>query len=193
MGLHNRRNAEMARRTLAALGVPGADDVERLVAAMRAFVPLPHRLTPVAEVDGVTFVDDSISTTVLSAAAAVASFPGRRVGLLVGGLERNVDYTSLADVAARDDVCLFTMPTNGASIAKVLRSQNVRAVVDCTSLQEATEAAFTWARPGGVVLLSPAAASFDLFADYQARGEAFAEIARRIIAVGLSSGLGTAR
>lgn len=180
LGAHNRRNAEIARRALAALGVPGMDDEARLAEAFASFVPLPCRLTQVAVLDGVSFVDDSISTNVLSAIAALESFPERRIALLVGGLERDIDYVPLADAVSRDGVRVFTMPTNGPAIGAVLRSEGVATVVDCASLDDAVRQGAAWARPDGVVLLSPAAASFDLFADYRARGEAFAATARAL-------------
>jgi UDP-N-acetylmuramoylalanine--D-glutamate ligase len=180
LGAHNRRNAQIALRALAALGVPGLDDEPALARAFASFVPLPSRLTRVADVDGVTFVDDSISTNVLSATAALSSFPGRRIGLLVGGLERDIDYRPLAAAADRAGVRVFTMPTNGPTISSVLRAEGVAAVVDCACLQDAVRQAYAWARPDGVVLLSPAAASFDLFADYRARGRAFEDAVRQL-------------
>ena len=182
LGAHNRRNAEIARRALDALGVPGLTDEALLAKAFEDFVPLPSRLTPVAEADGVLFVDDSISTNVVSAVAAVRSFPGRRVALLVGGLARDIDYRPLADVARTDDVRVVTMPTNGPVISRVLRAEGVADVVDCPDLDAAVRTAFDWARPDGVVVLSPAAASFDLFADYRSRGEAFSAAARGVAA-----------
>ena len=182
VGEHNRRNAEIARRALIALGVDGLeiagpDDEARLAAAFAGFTPLGSRLTPVARTGGVVFVDDSISTNALSAIAAVQAFPDRRIALLVGGLERDIDYRPLAAAVRRPDVRVFTMPTNGPAIAQVLREAGVAAVTDCADLAEATRAGLDWARPDGVVLLSPAAASFDLFADYRARGQAFAKVA----------------
>lgn len=177
LGEHNRRNAEIARQALVVLGVRGADDEDRLAEAFRAFEPLPSRLTPVAERHGVLFVDDSISTNVLSTLAAVASFPGRRLALLVGGLDRGIDYRPLAEgLAGRDDLLVLTMPSNGAAIGRVLRPQV--AVQDCDSLEQAVAAGQDWAGAGGVVLLSPAAASFDRYADYRARGQAFEAAAR---------------
>ena len=175
LGAHNRRNAELARRALVALGVPEADDEERLVSAFRDFEPLPSRLAPVGDVDGVLFVDDSISTNVLSTIAAVESFLGRRTALLVGGLERDIDYRPLAGVCRGRDLRVFTMPTNGPRVRSVLQAEGVEEVEDCPSLGEAVRRGFGWARPGGVVLLSPAAASFDLFSDYRARSAAFVE------------------
>jgi UDP-N-acetylmuramoylalanine--D-glutamate ligase len=176
LGAHNRRNAEIARRSLVELGVQGLEDEDVLAAAFRSFEPLPSRLTLVARRGGVDFVDDSISTNVLSTTAAVESFPGRRVALLVGGLERDIDYRPLAK-AVTPEVRVFTMPTNGPLIGSVLRKAGVEAVEDCLSLEHAVRRAAVWAEPDGVVLLSPAAASFDHFADYRARGEAFARAA----------------
>ena len=178
-GAHNRRNAEIARQTLLALGVPGTDDPAALAGAFACFQPLPGRLAVVAQAGGTTFVDDSISTNVLSTAAALASFPGRRIGLLVGGLERNIDYRPLA-ASVREDVRVFTMPTNGPAIGAVLRAAGVDAVCDTASLADAVAAAYGWAQPDGVVLLSPAAASFDLFTDHRARGAAFTALARSL-------------
>jgi UDP-N-acetylmuramoylalanine--D-glutamate ligase len=180
LGEHNLRNAELARRALSALGVPGTDDEARLMAAFAGFEPLPHRLTPVQESGGVLFVDDSISTNALSALAAVESFPDRAVALLVGGLDRDIDYAPLAEgLRGRRDLLVLTMPTNGATIARAL--MGVVDVQECESLEQATRAAAAWAAArAGVVLLSPAAASFDRYADYQARGAAFVDIVRML-------------
>jgi UDP-N-acetylmuramoylalanine--D-glutamate ligase len=187
LGEHNLRNAEIARRTLLALGVPGADDEDALAEALAGFAPLPHRLTAVAHADDVAFVDDSISTNPLSAVAAVRAFPARRVALLVGGLERDVDYRPLA-ACVDEQVRVFTMPSNGSRIGAVLREEGVEQVEDCPSMPDAVRSAFAWARPGGVVLLSPAAASFDLYPDYRARGDAFAALARELCEGGARTG-----
>ena len=104
-GRHNRRNALIARAVLAALGAAAgdrdlarraADDAE-LARAASGFTPLPSRLTPVGTAAGVTFIDDSLSTNVLPTLAALDSFPGRRVALIVGGQDRGIDYTALAE------------------------------------------------------------------------------------------------
>jgi UDP-N-acetylmuramoylalanine--D-glutamate ligase len=185
LGAHNRRNAEVARAGLRALGVPGLSDDAVLAEAFRSFVPLPCRLTPVASAGGVLFVDDSISTNTLSTAAAAASFPGRRVALLVGGLDRQIDYRPLAAALAGTSVRVFTMPTNGPLIGSVLRAAGFTEVEECGSLSAAVTTAYAWAQPAGVVLLSPAAASFDLFRDYVARGAAFLKAALALGAAAL--------
>ena len=184
LGQHNRRNALIARRCLVAMGVPGASGDSALRAAAGGFRHLDHRLQVAGEVDGVTFVDDSLSTNVLPTLAALDAFPGRRVALIVGGHDRGIDYAPLAaglrDRA--DPTLVLTIPGSGHRIRAEIESA-VRAaatgrsgladVVDCDGLEPAVARGFAWARPDGVVLLSPAAPSFGQFRDYRDRGEAF--------------------
>ncbi|MEX0790605.1 MAG: UDP-N-acetylmuramoyl-L-alanine--D-glutamate ligase [Actinomycetota bacterium] len=88
LGSHNLRNALIARACITALGVDATD--ESLLSAAGNFKPLESRLMPVGSVDGVDFVDDSLSTNVLPTIAAVSAFEGRRVALLVGGMDRGI-------------------------------------------------------------------------------------------------------
>jgi UDP-N-acetylmuramoylalanine--D-glutamate ligase len=183
LGAHNRCNALIARAGLRALGVAEAADDTALEAAAAGFRQLDSRLRPIGTVQGVTFVDDSLATNVLPTLAAVATFPDRPVALIVGGFSRGIDYAPLAvGLRARAEPTLvLTTPDNGTHVGAVLRATGagpgVR-VVDCDGLAEAVTLGFGWARPHGVVLLSPAAASFGRFADYRARGDAFAEAMR---------------
>jgi UDP-N-acetylmuramoylalanine--D-glutamate ligase len=175
LGRHNRRNALIARRCLAALGVRASD--QQLKAAAQGYQPLPSRLTSVATIDGVTFVDDSLSTNVLPTLAALDAFTGRRIALIVGGHDRGIDYAPLAaGLAARHEPTLvLTLPDSGPRIhAEVERAAPGAAVTDCPDLDTAVAAGFRWARPDGVVLLSPAAPSFGQYRDYRDRSEAFA-------------------
>ena len=188
-GRHNRRNALIARRCLVALGVPGAGDDARLRAAAAGYQPLPSRLAPVGVVGGVTFVDDSLSTNVLPTLAALDAFPGRRIALIVGGHDRGIDYAPLAaGVAARPAATyVLTLPDSGPRIRADLeatlaapRAAGFVGVTDCPDLAAAVAAGFRWAKPDGIVLLSPAAPSFGRFKDYRDRGEAFAREVRRL-------------
>jgi UDP-N-acetylmuramoylalanine--D-glutamate ligase len=183
LGAHNRANAQLARACLAALGEAAADDPDRLAALAAGFTPLPSRLTLVATVDGVDFVDDSLSTNVLPTVAAVGAFADRRVALLVGGFDRGIDYAPLAEpLRERTEATLvLTLPDSGDRIRTELLAAGVGDGVEvraAADLAAATAAGFAWARPGGVVLLSPAAPSFGRFRDYRDRGEAFAAAAR---------------
>ena len=186
-GRHNRRNALIARRCLVALDVPGAGDDGRLRAAAAGYQPLPSRLTPVGTVDGVTFVDDSLSTNVLPTLAALDAFPGRRIALIVGGQDRGIDYAPLAaGVLARPaPTYVLTLPDSGPRIRAQIEAAHIQAVgfadvTDCRDLDDAVAAGFGWARPEGVVLLSPAAPSFGRFRDYRDRAEAFARAVRAL-------------
>lgn len=173
-GLHNQANALIAAACLEEMGVPGAGDPSLLAVAAAGYQALPHRLETFAVADGVEYVDDSLSTNVLPTIAACEAFPGRRLVLLAGGFDREIDYSPLGSfVAGRAAPTLvLTLPQNGARIADAVTAAGGTAVA-CTGIEDAVERAASWARPGTVVLLSPAAASYGLFRDYQARAEAF--------------------
>lgn len=179
LGAHNRRNALIARAVLTALGVPEADDPAALTAAATGYGGLESRLEVVGTVGGVTFVDDGLSTNVLPTLAAVEAFPDRRVALIVGGQDRGIDYRPLGEGlrARRVPVQVLTIPDNGPHIREVLEATGPGpsvSVVDTPDLDAAVRLGHEWARPDGVVLLSPAAPSFGRFRDYRERGAAFA-------------------
>lgn len=189
-GRHNRRNALIARAVLRALGGAAKDerltglaaDDGRLAAAAAGFTPLPSRLTPVGTVEGVTFIDDSLSTNVLPTLAALDSFPGRRVALIVGGHDRGIDYAPLAAGVKRrvEPTTVWTLPDSGPRITDAFTAtattdnSGFAGIYDCRGLEEAVARAFASAKPDGVVLLSPAAPSFGHFRDYRDRGDHFA-------------------
>jgi UDP-N-acetylmuramoylalanine--D-glutamate ligase len=181
-GRHNRRNALIAERCLRALGIDGCQGEARLRAAAAGYEGLPSRLTTIGAVDGVTFIDDSLSTNVLPTLAALDAFPGRRVALIVGGQDRGIDYGELADgvLARRVPTLVLTLPDSGPRISAVFKERGSDAgpveVTDCPDLQAAVGAGLGWARSGGggVVLLSPAAPSFGHIRDYRDRAESFA-------------------
>ncbi len=195
-GGHNRRNALIARAVLCGLGAAAGDqelvrqaaDDERLADAASGFIPLPSRLTPVGTVDGVTFIDDSLSTNVLPTLAALDSFPGRRVALIVGGQDRGIDYAPLAEgVRGRGEpTFVLALPDSGPRIGAAFAAtaapaeENFAGIQDCRDLDEAVTRAFGWARPDGIVLLSPAAPSFGHFRDYRDRGDHFAAAMGRL-------------
>src|SRR6202012_2568337 len=130
-GRHNRRNALIARAVLRALGRAAGDGNlvrqaagdEELARAAQGFTPLPSRLTPIGTVGGVTFIDDSLSTNVLPTLAALDSFPGRRAALIVGGQDRGIDYTALAEgVKGRSEpTSVLTLPDSGPRITAAFK------------------------------------------------------------------------
>jgi UDP-N-acetylmuramoyl-L-alanine---L-glutamate ligase len=190
LGSHNRRNALVARACLAELGVPagGPGGDRELAEAARGFAGLESRLQTVTAVKGVEFVDDSLSTNVLPTLAALDAFAGRRLAVVVGGFDRGIDYRPLAEGLVRrpGPTLVLTLPASGPRIGAAVTAAataatpsgrgdrtQAPAVIDCADLTEATRTGFEWARPDGVVLLSPAAPSFGQFRDYAARGAAF--------------------
>jgi UDP-N-acetylmuramoylalanine--D-glutamate ligase len=180
VGDHNRRNAAVARACLEAFGVPGSDDDEALAAAAAGFAGLSSRLEHVANLGGVDVYDDSLSTNVLPTVAAVAAFPGRRVALIAGGYDRDIDYGPLAAALAGRDVptLVLTVYSTGPRIRDAIeqaRAAHVEAV-PCRDLRDAVARGYDWARPDGVLLLSPAAASFDAFTDFAHRAKAYRDL-----------------
>jgi UDP-N-acetylmuramoylalanine--D-glutamate ligase len=182
-GPHNARNASVARAVLDGLGIPEAADESALAGAAAGFDGLPSRFRSLGRIGDVEFVDDGLSTNVLPAQAALAAFADRPVALLVGGHDRGVDYEPLARTLAERTAptLVVTMPDNGPRIGNAVRavSDGRVQVMDADGLEAAVDAAFAWAKTGGVVLLSPAAPSFGRFGDYRERSAAFAGAAGR--------------
>jgi UDP-N-acetylmuramoylalanine--D-glutamate ligase len=175
-GEHNALNVCAALAGLAAAGVEVGDPA----AALRDFAGLPHRLQTVLERDGISWVDDSISTTPESALAALASFPGRQLVLLGGGQDRGQDYGRLAQELAQREAIVIGMPTTGPRLLAAASAAGLPAdrAISSDGLDGAVELARRSAAPGTVVLLSPAAPSYDRFRDFEERGERFAALAR---------------
>jgi len=163
-GPHNAQNAAAAMATARALGI-GDDVIEQ---ALASFTGLPHRMERVATLGGVTWYDDSKATNPESAAPALAAFP--RVHWIVGGRAKGDDLDAclphLSHVARA-----YTIGEAGPRFADVLRPHVPVAEVE--TLERAVKLAAQEAVRGEVVLLSPAAASFDQFRDYEHRGRAF--------------------
>jgi UDP-N-acetylmuramoylalanine--D-glutamate ligase len=182
LGAHSRRNALIARACLRAAGVPEASDDDALRGAAAGFTPLASRLQVIGTAGGVTFVDDSLSTNVLPTLAAVGAFPGRRIALIAGGHDRGIDYAPLAAGLHGRDVPLLVLALDesGPRIQAAIEAERPGKVevTACPDLAAAVRQGWEWARPDGVVLLSPAAASFGTFRNYADRAAAFARAMR---------------
>ncbi|MDX1502973.1 MAG: UDP-N-acetylmuramoyl-L-alanine--D-glutamate ligase [Thermoanaerobaculia bacterium] len=180
-GEHDLVNACAALAAARALGAATDPCLE----ALGEHRPLPHRLQRLGERDGLLWVDDSLSTIPEATVAAVAAFAGRPVTVLVGGHDRGVEYGGLAArLVAAPVQAVICLPESGARVAAALRAELQRvdsparpALFEAAGLEEAVEIARRETPKGGVVLLSPAAASFGRFRDYRERGAAFAAAA----------------
>jgi UDP-N-acetylmuramoylalanine--D-glutamate ligase len=166
-GRHMLANAVAAVLGASLAGVSRAAIAE----AIRAFGGVPHRLETIGERGGVRFVNDSQATIPVAAIAALDAFASHPVVLVAGGSDKGLDYEAFADsIAARCRAAILIGETS--SRIDRLIAERVP-VVRASSMDEAVAAAAERARPGDVVLLAPAAASFDMFDDYAARGDAF--------------------
>ena len=176
-GAHNRGNLCAVLAAIEALGL----DAVALAPAVNTFRPLPNRLQMLGTVEGVTWVNDSISTTPHASLAALDCFAGQRIVLLAGGHDRGLDWHDFADhMATQAPLGIITMGANGPRIHALLAPV---AEAEGFALQAAVdlEQAVTMARgllgpAGGVVLLSPGAPSFGAYRDYVARGRHFAAL-----------------
>lgn len=172
-GPHNALNLCAA---LSALEVAGIEPP--LPDGLAGFTPLPHRLQVCRESDGVTWIDDSISTTPESTLAALDAFAGRDVVLLAGGQDRGQGYTALGAGLARRGAAVVGIPTTGGRAVDAARAAGVPAerALAAADLADAVSIARDLAAPGGVILLSPAAPSYDHFRNFEERGERFREL-----------------
>jgi len=176
--LRGEHNALNLCGALAALEVLGVRPV--LPGALGGFQALPHRLQTVSQASGVTWVDDSISTTPESSIAALASFPGRSIVLIAGGQDRGQDFSGLARALADTGARVIGIPSTGPRLIAAARAAGLTGelAVEARDLADAVARARAEARDGSVVLLSPAAPSYDHFENFEERGERFGEMAR---------------
>ena len=158
-GAHNRANAAAAAAVALARGI----DRDAVRAGLRTFAGVEHRLEEVARVDGVLYVNDSKATNVPSTLVALASFAGVRVHLILGGQGKGQDFAPLRGRAHRT----YLIGEDAERLAREVGGER------CGDLETALARARAAAQAGDVVLLSPACASFDQFADFEARGRVF--------------------
>ena len=163
-GAHNAANAGFAAAVCLERGLPE----EAVRAGLRTFRGVEHRLEEVVTRDGVLYVNDSKATNVASTLVALAAFSGR-VHLILGGQGKGQDFTPLRAAVAGHAV--YLIGEDGRAIGEAIGTGTW-----CEDLAGALAAARSAATAGEVVLLSPACASFDQFADYETRGRTFKEL-----------------
>ncbi|HZX80678.1 MAG TPA: UDP-N-acetylmuramoyl-L-alanine--D-glutamate ligase [Lysobacter sp.] len=177
-GRHNRGNLAAVLTAIEALGL----DARGLAKAAFDFRPLPHRLQALGERDGITWVNDSISTTPHATLAALECFADRDVAVLVGGHDRGLDWSGFAAaMRQRAPKVVVTMGANGPRIHGLLgpaAAQAGFALLQASDLGDAMARAVDALRDTGatspVVLMSPGAPSFGAYRDYVERGRDFA-------------------
>ncbi len=173
-GAHNRENAAAATAAARAIGVP--DDA--IARALQTFPGVEHRIEEIATVGGVLYVNDSKATNAAAALRALASFPGRRRHVILGGRGKDEPYDALAAAFEPGDRA-YLIGEAAEDLAAALSVAGVTHEISET-LERGLAAAAAAAVPGDVVLLSPACASFDQFASFEHRGEEFTRLVQKL-------------
>ena len=168
-GAHNRENAAAATAAAHALGVP---DV-RIAQALRSFPGVPHRLEPVGEVNGVRYVNDSKATNVAAALRALAAYEDEPVHLILGGSRKGEDFTPLARALGANVKSVHLIGETASELAAAIPQAHGDGDL-------AAAVAHIEAEPGDVVLLSPACASYDQYANFEERGEEFRRLVQNL-------------
>ena len=157
---------------------PSASRSTPLIDALRNFKGLPHRVEKVAEIDGISFYDDSKGTNVGATVAALTGMPCKVV-LIAGGDGKGQDFSPLAPAVAQHARAVVLIGRDGARIGAVLENSGVP-LLRAGSMEEAVQFSRQQAHAGDAVLLSPACASFDMFRNYVHRAEAFVSAVQQL-------------
>jgi UDP-N-acetylmuramoylalanine--D-glutamate ligase len=176
LGMGNVENTLAAVSVGLALNIP-ADKIQRAVAE---FKPLPHRIEKVGEIRGITFYNDSLATIPEATIHALKALGPDVATLIAGGYDRGLDYTELGQfIAGRSTLhTLILFPDTGPKIWEAIRRSHGEkndqlSHFPVQTMEEAVDLAFKYTPASKICLLSPAAASFNLFKDYQDRGDSF--------------------
>ena len=179
-GLHNVQNALAVIVAAKIMGIKNVD----IVAALTDFKGIKHRVETVDTINGVTFIDDSKGTNVDATLKAVEAMKADTV-LLLGGKNKGYDYGKLFSFLPKTKVVHAVLyGENRFALLKAAREYNFEKITVCDGFDFAVQVAALKATSGQTVLLSPASASFDQFANYEERGDKFVEIVRSFIRTG---------
>ena len=173
-GAHNRENAAAAAAAARAAGI--SDDA--IANALRSFRGVEHRLEEIAEIRGVRYVNDSKATNASAALRGIAALRTSTLHVILGGLGKNEGYHELAS-ALRPDDHAYLIGSAAPELAAALEEAGVP-FTHSSELARAVVETAEAARPGEVVLLSPACASFDQFDDFEHRGDAFRRLVKEL-------------
>ena len=173
-GKHNQYNTMAAAVASSVVGIRK----DRIRDAVTSFESLEHRMEKVATVKGIDFINDSKATNVNSAWFALESMD-KPVTLILGGVDKGNDYDLIKEMVAEKVKAIVCLGIDNEKIHAAFEGI-VSTIIDATSAAEAVKAAYGVSQKGDVVLLSPACASFDLFKNYEDRGEQFKQAVREL-------------
>jgi UDP-N-acetylmuramoylalanine--D-glutamate ligase len=171
-GIHNQYNTMAAGLAAVTIGIRK----EKIREAVQSFASLEHRMEYVSTVRGVEFINDSKATNVNSTWYALESMQ-KPVVLILGGIDKGNDYSLMRNLVKEKVKAIVCMGLDNRKIHEAFQN-DVPVIVNTVSAKEAVKSSFHLADKGDVVLLSPACASFDLFKNYEDRGNQFKEAVR---------------
>ncbi|MFZ5651465.1 MAG: UDP-N-acetylmuramoyl-L-alanine--D-glutamate ligase [Bacillota bacterium] len=174
-GLHNLENALAATAAGFVMGVPG----ESIAGTLGRFAGVAHRLEFVAEVDGVRYINDSKGTNPDASIKAVEAYPGPLV-LIAGGKNKGNDFTGFTSVAAPKTRAMVVLGQCADEMSQSAQKAGIKNILRAESFRDAVLLARSAACPGDLVLLSPACASWDMFNNFEERGDLFKKIVREM-------------
>lgn len=161
-------------------------DIENIHKVATTFKGVEHRIEQVREINGIRFYNDSIASSPTRTIAGLNSFR-QKVILIAGGYDKKIPYDTMGEVIADKVKCLVLIGQTGPKIEKALSDEIKRTgkgedigVFKCDSLKEAVEKAYQEAQSGDVIIMSPASASFDMFKNFEERGNMFKQIVNSI-------------
>jgi UDP-N-acetylmuramoylalanine--D-glutamate ligase len=173
-GVHNLENYMAA--IAATAGYVSRDTVKKVASSFRG---VAHRIEHVRDLKGVGFYNDSIGTSPTRTIASIRAF-SREVILIAGGYDKHIPYDDLGSTLVERVKCLFLLGQTSALIEKALKDEIAKSgrgadipVIKCETLEEAVNKAYNIAEKNDIVLLSPASASFDMYKNFEERGDAF--------------------
>ncbi|MDJ1504170.1 UDP-N-acetylmuramoyl-L-alanine--D-glutamate ligase [Xanthocytophaga agilis] len=167
-GVHNALNISCA---LLACQIAGINDTA-ILAGLQTFRNAPHRLEKVGEINGVTFINDSKATNVDSVFYALGSFDQEPLIWIAGGVDKGNDYTQIEELVKQKVKALICLGKDNSKLQAFFKGK-IPAIYESQSIEDVITLGTEIGRPGDVVLLSPACASFDLFRNYEDRGDQF--------------------
>lgn len=173
-GKHNQYNTMAAALAPSVIGIRKS----KIREAVQSFEAIPHRMEFVVTIRGVEFINDSKATNVNSTWYALESM-NKPVVLILGGVDKGNDYSMLHDLVKEKVKAIVCLGVDNHKIHEAFGA-DIATIVDTASADEAVRKSFSLAEPGDVVLLSPACASFDLFNNYEDRGDQFKKAVRNL-------------
>lgn len=173
-GKHNQYNTMAAILSGTVMGIRK----EKIRSAVQTFQSLEHRMQTVAVIKGVEFINDSKATNTNSTWYALESMTKPTI-LILGGVDKGNDYSILEDLVKEKVKAIICLGVDNRKIHEAFKKE-MPVIVNTSSAIEAVQAAFHFANNGDVVLLSPACASFDLFKNYEDRGNQFIQAVKEL-------------